>query len=57
MSRHAEAAKAMDCMLKRWDAFSRFPGDGRICPSNNEAKRARRSAGLSAETLATLKRA
>ena len=31
MSRHAEVAKAMDYMLKRWDTFSRFLGDGRIC--------------------------
>ena len=34
MSRHAEVAKAMDYMLKRWDTFSRFLGDGRICLSN-----------------------
>ena len=31
MSRHADVAKAMDYMLKRWDTFSRFLSDGRIC--------------------------
>ena len=40
MSRHAEVAKAMDYMLKRWHTFSRFLGDGRICLSNNAAERA-----------------
>ena len=42
MSSHAEVAKAMDYMLKRWDTFSRFLGDGRICLSNNAAERALR---------------
>jgi transposase len=40
MSRHADVAKAIDYMLKRWQAFSRFLGDGRICLSNNAAERA-----------------
>ena len=30
MSRHAEVAKAIDYMLKRWASFSRFVDDGRI---------------------------
>ena len=30
LSRHAEVAKAIDYMLKRWPAFSRFLDDGRI---------------------------
>jgi transposase len=30
LSRHADPAKAMDYMLKRWDAFTRFLDDGRI---------------------------
>jgi transposase len=34
MSRHADVAKAMDYMLKRWDTFSRFTKDGRICLTN-----------------------
>ena len=46
MSRHAEVAKAMDYMLKRWDTFSRFLGDGRICLSNNAAERALRGIAL-----------
>lgn len=28
LSRHAEVAKAMDYMLKRWASFTRFLGDG-----------------------------
>jgi len=46
MSRHAEVAKAMDYMLRRWDTFSRFLGDGRICLSNNAAERALRDIAL-----------
>ena len=46
MSRHAEVAKAMDYMLKRWDAFTRFLGDGRICLTNNAAERALRGVAL-----------
>ena len=42
LSRHAEVAKAMDYMLKRWSAFTRFLADGRICLSNNAAERALR---------------
>jgi transposase len=32
VSRHAELAKAIDYMLKRWPAFTRLLADGRICP-------------------------
>jgi len=39
-------AKAMDYILKRWDAFSRFLEDGRICLSNNAAERAIRGLAL-----------
>ena len=42
LSRHAEVAKAMDYMLKRWMGFSRFADDDRICMTNNAAKRALR---------------
>jgi transposase len=42
LSRHAGVAKAMDYMLKRWPAFTRFLDDGRICLSNNAAERALR---------------
>ena len=44
LSRHAPVAKAMDHMLKRWEGFTRFVNDGRICLTNNTAERA--SAGL-----------
>jgi transposase len=46
LSRHADAAKAMDYMLKRWDAFTRFLGDGRICLTNNAAERGLRGIAL-----------
>ena len=46
LSRHADVAKAMDYMLKRWDAFTRFLGDGRICLTNNAAERALRGVAL-----------
>ena len=39
-------AKAMDYMLKRWPAFTRFLDDGRICLSNNAAERALRGIAL-----------
>jgi transposase len=46
MSRHADVAKAMDYMLKRWPTFSRFVDDGRICMTNNAAERALRGIAL-----------
>ena len=46
MSRHNDVAKAMNYMLKRWDAFTRFLGDGRICITNNAAERALRGIAL-----------
>jgi transposase len=42
LSRHADVAKAMDYMLKRWSVFARFLTDGRICLTNNAAERALR---------------
>jgi transposase len=42
LSRHNEAAKAMNYMLKRWPAFTRFLEDGRICLTNNAAERSLR---------------
>ena len=42
LSRHSDVARAMDYMLKRWVAFSRFLDDGRICLTNNAAERALR---------------
>jgi hypothetical protein len=46
LSRHADVAKAMDYMLKRWVAFTRFLDDGRICLTNNAAERAVRGIAL-----------
>jgi hypothetical protein len=43
LSRHNEIARAIDYMLKRWPAFTRFLEDGQICLSNNAAERALRS--------------
>ena len=46
LSRHAAVAKAMDYMLKRWDGFTGFLDDGRICLTNNAAERALRGIAL-----------
>jgi len=46
LSRHADVAGAMDYVLKRWVAFTRFLEDGRICLSNNAAERALRGIAL-----------
>ena len=46
LSRHADVAKAMDYMLKRWPALTRFLDDGRICLTNNAAERALRGGAL-----------
>jgi hypothetical protein len=46
LSRGNDVAKAMDYMLKRWRAFTRFLDDGRICLSNNAAERGVRGIAL-----------
>ena len=46
LSRHADVAKAMDYMLKRWNAFTRFLENGQICLTNNAAERALRGIAL-----------
>jgi transposase len=46
LARGNDVAKAMDYMLKRWPAFTRFLDDGRICLSNNAAERALRGIAL-----------
>ena len=46
LSRHSEVARAMDYMLKRWPAFTRFLDDGRICLTNNAAERALRGIAI-----------
>src|SRR5690606_7503016 len=46
LSRANEVAKAMDYMLIRWAAFTRFLEDGRVCLTNNAAERALRGIAL-----------
>jgi transposase len=46
LSRGNDLAKAIDYLLKRWPAFTRFLDDGRICLSNNAAERALRGIAL-----------
>jgi transposase len=46
LSRHSDVAKAMNYMLTRWDTFTRFLNDGRICLTNNAAERALRGIAL-----------
>jgi hypothetical protein len=46
LSRHADTAKAIDYILKRWPAFTRFLDDGRICLTNNAAERALRGIAI-----------
>ena len=46
LSRHNDVAKALDYVLTRWMAFTRFLVDGRICLTNNAAERALRGVAL-----------
>jgi len=46
LSRHAPLAKAFAYMLTRWQGFTRFLDDGRICLTNNAAERALRGIAL-----------
>jgi transposase len=46
LSAKSETAKAIDYLLKRWPAFTRFLDDGRICISNNAAERALRGIAI-----------
>ena len=48
MSKHNPVAKAISYMFKkdRWDAFTLFLKDGRICLTNNAAERALRGIAL-----------
>src|SRR5437016_4622653 len=51
LSRHADTAKAIDYMLKRWPSFTRFLDDGQICLTNNAAERARELLSGAAQKL------
>src|SRR5271157_824114 len=46
LSRGHDLAKAIDYIVKRWDAFTLFLDDGRVCLSNNAAERALRGIAL-----------
>jgi hypothetical protein len=38
LSRSSPVAEAVDYMLKRWDGFTSFLDDGRVCLTNNAAE-------------------
>ncbi len=46
LSRSSPVAEPIDYMLRRWDRFTRFLDDGRICLTNNAAERALRGFAL-----------
>jgi transposase len=46
LSRAASVAKPIDYLLRRWDRFTPFLNDGRICLTNNAAERALRGFAL-----------
>jgi transposase len=46
VSKHNDTGKAIDYLLKRWDAFTRFLDDGRLCLSNNAAERELRAVAV-----------
>jgi hypothetical protein len=46
LSRQNPLAKAMDYMLRRWESFTVFLHDGRVCLTNNAAERALRGIAL-----------
>jgi transposase len=46
LSKSSAVAKPIDYMLRRWDRFTRFADDGRICLTNNAAERALRGFAL-----------
>ena len=46
LSPRHDLAKAMTYMLKRWDGFTAYLDDGRLCMSNNAAERALRGIAL-----------
>jgi len=46
LSGKSETAKAIDYSLKRWEVFTRFLDDGRLCMSNNAAERELRAIAI-----------
>jgi transposase len=50
LSRSSPVAEVIDYMLKRWDGFTSFLDDDRICLTNNAAERALRGFALGRES-------
>ena len=46
LSGKSETAKAIDYSLKRWQVFTRFIDDGRLCMNNNAAERELRAVAI-----------
>src|SRR5437762_1733585 len=46
VSKHSDTGKAINYSLNRWDAFTRFLDDGRLCMSNNAAERELRAVAV-----------
>ena len=46
VSKNSETGKAINYSLKRWNAFTRFLDDGRLCMSNNAAEREMRAVAV-----------
>jgi transposase len=46
LSRNNDTRKAINYILSRWDAFTRFLDDGRLCMSNNAAERELRAVAV-----------
>jgi transposase len=46
LSKSNDTAKAINYCLNRWDAFTRFLDDGRLCMSNNAAERELRAVAV-----------
>jgi transposase len=46
LSRNSDTTKAINYCLSRWDAFTRFLDDGRLCMSNNAAERELRAVAV-----------
>jgi len=50
LSRNNDTTKGINYCLNRWDAFTRFLGDGRLCMSNNAAERELRAVAVDENT-------
>jgi len=46
LPRSSPVGEPIDYMLKRWDGFTAFLADGRVCLTNNAAERALRGFAL-----------